>query len=116
MKYFYETKSDNYQYNVGAEFNNEGKLLISDWALGDIIKETHIDSDIEHYVIIDPKDIMGFITECCKEKKHELPKSDLSEEKIIDLLFEIFEGESRAIFEIKDILKKNKIPYEFQYW
>ncbi|MGH1378670.1 MAG: hypothetical protein ACRBB3_07590 [Alphaproteobacteria bacterium] len=115
MKYFYEEKSDRYCYNVGAEFKDD-KLMISDWALGDIIKETHHDSDIEHYVIIKRKYALSFVKDCAAHAKYTLPKGKLSDDQMIDALCDIYKDDKKAIFIVKDVLNKNEIPYDFQVW
>ncbi len=116
MQYFYEEKNDHYSYNVGAEFNDDGKLTISDWALGDIIEKTHGDSDIEHFVIISKNNVYRFIRACCDDVGHKKPKKDISEDQVIKTLNEIYKGNSKAIFDIKRVLKSNDIPYDFQVW
>lgn len=115
MQYFYEHESLDYSYNVGAKFK-DGKLLISDWALGDVIEKTHIDSDIEHYITISAAHVYRFVRACSDWAMHKKPKKDSSESDMIKILHEIFQNDKDTIFKIKDILKRNDIPYDFQVW
>lgn len=115
MLYFYKTENDNYSYHVGAAFK-DNCLVISDWALGDVIEANHIDSDIEHYVIIKRKDVLSFIQACSTSSRYALPKGQLSDEKIVNILGDIYKDDKDAIFGVQDILKSNDIPYEFQVW
>jgi hypothetical protein len=113
MKYFYETKTEGYSYNIGAKFDDKGRLIISDWACGDIIEKTHSDSDIEHFITITPKNIHNFIQACCIRFDEKVPKKN-NNELALATLFKIFDGHDKAIFEIKNVLKGNNIPYDFQ--
>lgn len=115
MKYFYEAKSPEYSYNVGAEFS-KGKLHISDWALGDVIEKMHGDSDIEHFMIVGAGNVYRFVRACADWASYKKPKKDASESEMIETLYGIFKGKKDCFMTMKSILKKNDIPYEFQVW
>lgn len=115
MKYFYESKTPSYSYNVGAEFS-KGKLHISDCALGDIIEKTHGDSDIEHFLIIGADNVYRFVKACADWARYKKPKKDASEADMIETLYSIFKDKKDCFMTMKTILKKNGIPYEFQMW
>lgn len=115
MKYFYEFKSPDYSYNVGAEFS-KGKLHISDWALGSSIEKMHGDSDIEHFMIISSGNVYRFVRACADWANAKKPKKDASENEMIETLYGIFKDKKDSFMTMKSILKNNNIPYDFQVW
>ena len=116
MKLLYEHQDKNYSYHVGVEIDPKGKLIISDWALGDVIKKTHIDSDIEHFIKIKKSDIHAFLCGCCIYMDKKNPSRNLSDDQIISLLSSLFQGNKATLQEMKEILTKNNIPFDFQVW
>ena len=113
---FYTENSEDYAYSVGAKFNEKGRLVIVDWAMGSIIEKTYIDSDIEHFLTIEKKDIQEFLYQCCKKYGHDWPSKTKEQEDILNLLMSIFKGSKNAMLSIKGILKNNDIPYRFDHW
>jgi hypothetical protein len=117
MLCFYEDKGEGWAYNVGVELDPD-KILISEWNLSQAAKDCYGDSDTEFFLIIKRKNAESFLRACCneeglaKEKVDENPTDQI----ILDVLKKLYMGKKSAFMDIKKVLQKNDISYEFQHW
>ncbi len=102
-------------YWVGYEIKSD-ELIISDFEMSDVLEKSWHDSDLEHYVHIKREHVSDFISACCDAYELDSVSNPLSDADIKNVLHAAFEGKRRAIFDVKDILKQNDIPYDFQVW
>ncbi|MGN7437668.1 MAG: hypothetical protein ACTHOO_03415 [Alcanivorax sp.] len=102
-------------YWVGYEIKPE-QLVISDFQMGQSVKESWGDGDVEHYIHIEREHVPAFISACCKAYNVDAVSVPPSDAEVKTVLHAAFEGKRKMLFEVKDILKDNNIPYDFQRW
>ncbi len=113
--WLYKKESDLMTYWVGFEIKPDA-LVITDFEMGEILKKTWHDDDLEHYVIIKREHIADFLTAVCAQKSLDFATSDLTDGVISDIMHAAFKGQDKMIFQVQDVLKAEEIPYDFQVW
>ena len=83
---------------------------------GDVIKQKYGDFDLEEWLFVKLEDGPALIALCCNDSGIDPPRGDYTPYMVLDTLSRIYEGQDDAFEQLRDLMKNNKFPHEFQFY
>ena len=112
-----EVRREDFYHGRGIEVYIEPERFnIFAWTAGDVVKDMYDDFDLEEWLFIKLEDGPALIALCCRNADIDPPKGDYSPYMVLDTLSRIYEGQDDAFEQLRDLMKNNKFPHEFQFY
>ena len=110
-------KRDDYYYGRAIEvFLEPDRFNIFGWTAGNVVKEFYDDFDLEEWLFVKLEHGRDLITLCCEHNDTEPPHGDYSPFMVLDTLHRIYGGQDDAFEQLKELMKENNFPHEFQFY